>query len=93
VTEFAGTHYTTQVSSRARLTLLLVLIGAIVYVLISPLPELAATSNLKFPVFALAVVIFFLNLPAGEPRSAALFRYILFLDRDNLLVLTCVLLC
>lgn len=43
--------------SQAKLILLCVVIAAILYVLISPLPELAATSTLKFPIFGLVLVV------------------------------------
>jgi len=49
------------VSDRAKLILLLVVIGAILYVLISPLPELAATSTLKFPVVLVILIVFLLS--------------------------------
>ena len=54
-----GRHYTSRVSRRAKLVLLCVVIAAILYVLISPLPELAATTALKFPApaFTLFVIL------------------------------------
>ena len=54
--ELEHAHYTTSVCSRAKLILLCVVIAAILYVLISPLPELAATT-LKLPIFSLILVV------------------------------------
>jgi hypothetical protein len=45
------------VSGRVKWILLLVVLGAILYVLISPLPELAATSTLNFPVLPVIIVV------------------------------------
>ena len=50
------------VSGRLKFLLLMVVVAAILYVLISPLPELAATSTLNFPVLPLIVILIVPNL-------------------------------
>ena len=50
------------VSGRLKFLLLVVVVAAILYVLISPLPELAATSTLNFPVVPLIIVLLVQNL-------------------------------
>ncbi|HKR83707.1 MAG TPA: hypothetical protein VJS37_05995 [Terriglobales bacterium] len=50
------------VSSRLKFLLLMVVVAAILYVLISPLPELAATSTLNFPVLPLIIILIVPNL-------------------------------
>jgi len=49
------------VSRLTKLILLWVVIGAILYVLISPLPELAATSTLKLPVLSVIFIVLLLS--------------------------------
>ena len=80
--------------SWTRAILLGVVIVAIVYVLISPLPELDATSTLTYPVFPLILLSivmpgFFLHIPASAwcPRFASLS------EGDILQAKTCVMLC
>ena len=82
------------VSYRAKLTLLTVVMAAILYVLISPLPELAATSALHLPVFALTVlVVLFLACPSEASRFSSYARVVGFVERDTLLARECVRLC
>jgi hypothetical protein len=50
------------VSGRLKFLLLLVVVAAILFVLISPLPEPAATSTLNFPVLPLIIVLIVPNL-------------------------------
>ena len=50
------------VSGRLKFLLLMVVVAAILYVLISPLPELAATSTLNFPVLPLIIILMVPNL-------------------------------
>lgn len=50
------------VSGRLKFLLLMVVVAAILYVLISPLPELAATSTLNFPVLPLIIILIVPNL-------------------------------
>ena len=81
------------VSYRVKLTLLSVVIAAILYVLISPLPELAATSALNVPVFVLTLLVFLLVAPSAASRLAWRTRTVTFLERDTLLAQECVRLC
>jgi hypothetical protein len=55
------------VGGRTKIILLGAVIAAILYVLISPLPELAATSTLKFPLLPLVLIV--LLLGAQLPSS------------------------
>jgi len=82
------------VHSQAKLILLCVVIAAILYVLISPLPELAATSTLKLPIFSLILVVllligFGLEIPLFRWRQ----RVVCFSECHLLLAFTCVRLC
>ena len=85
--------YTIVVSYRVRLAVLSVVIAAILYVLISPLPELAATSALDLPVFALILLVLFLTEPSPVSRLAWGMGAVTFLERDTLLARECVRLC
>jgi hypothetical protein len=58
------------VSGRLKFLLLIVVVAAILYVLISPLPELAATSTLNFPVLPLIIVFLVHNLVVSMRTSA-----------------------
>lgn len=62
-----------RVNRRLKFLLLMVVVAAILYVLISPLPELAATSTLNFPVLPLLIVFLVQNLVicvrASAPQS------------------------
>ena len=79
-------------SGHLKFLLLLVVVAAILYVLISPLPELAATSTLNFPVFPLVIVVLLLqDLVRSLFRSGAPTADIS-LD-DDLPSRNCVLLC
>ena len=77
---------------RAKVVLLGVVLAAILYVLISPLPELAATSSLQFPVFAAVLVLLLLG-PVASPRLACLLRTPFLYERHGLLARSCVRLC
>jgi len=81
------------VSYRAKLVLLGVVLVAILYVFISPMPELAATSTLKFPVFPLIFIVLILLSPTGSPRPAGFLSDASWFDGNILLVRTCVRLC
>ena len=81
------------VSYRAKLALLSVVIAAILYVLISPLPELAATSASGLPVFTLILLVLLLAVPPSLSRLAGCSRAVTFLERDTLLAQECVRLC
>lgn len=50
------------VNGRLKFLLFMVVVAAILYVLISPLPELAATNTLNFPVLPLMIVLLMQNL-------------------------------
>ena len=82
------------VCSQAKLILLGVVIAAILYVLISPLPELAAVSTLNLPDFALVLL---LMLGIGSTLEIPLFTWheqiVCFSEHHSTLELTCVRLC
>ncbi len=59
-----------RVSRRLKFILLMVVVAAMLYVLISPLPELAATSTLNFPVLPLAIILLVQNLAVCVRGSA-----------------------
>ena len=81
-------------SVRAKRAILGGVIAAILYVLISPLPELDATHLLNFPPADLMLlVVFLLSLPASRPLPAWLRREAFVAEGDNLLAQTCVRLC
>lgn len=81
-------------SYRTKLTVLAVVIAAILYVRISPLPELAAHSALKSPVVTfMTLVVLFFALVLEPPRSAWRMPTIALCERDTLLARTCVRLC
>ena len=81
-------------SNRTKLTVLAVVIAAILYVRISPLPELAAHSALKSPVvtFMTLVILFFGSL-LEFPRSILRVPVMVMGERETVLALTCVRLC
>jgi len=93
----------TEIQSRIKLPhvrgwtkviLLGVVISAILYVLVSPLPELDATSTLNFPVFPLMLLS--ILIPGfGLPNSLLGWwgRVALLSERDILQGKTCVMLC
>jgi len=81
------------VSYRAKLVLLIVVLGAILYVLISPLPELAATSNLKFAVLPLLLIVLILCSFATGSRVLEIWRNLGFTNSQLLLARSCVMLC
>ena len=81
------------VSHRAKLVVLGVVLGAILYVLISPLPELAATNTLKFPVFPLILILLILLSPTDSPRLVTHSGEADWSDCHILLGRTCVMLC
>jgi len=82
------------VRNRGKLILLGAVIGAILYVLISPLPELAATSTLKLPSFGLILLIVLLTGPPPEiPLSPWYEQIVCFCERHSMLAFTCVRLC
>jgi hypothetical protein len=92
--EVEDSHYTTSVRNRGKLILLGVVIGAILYVLISPLPELAATSTLKLPGFGLILLIVLLIGPPPEIHLSPWYEQIVcFCERHSMLAFTCVRLC
>lgn len=81
-------------SNRTKLTVLAVVIAAILYVRISPLPELAAHGAIKSPIisFMTLVILFFASVL--EPPHLVWHAPKVILDnRDTLLALTCVRLC
>lgn len=81
-------------SNRTKLTVLAVVIAAILYVRISPLPELAAHSAIKSPVMIfMTLVILFFGSVLELPRSIWRVPVIVMGERDTLLALTCVRLC
>jgi hypothetical protein len=81
------------VSGRAKLVLLLVIIAAILYVLISPLPELAATSSLKFPVLPFLLIILLTGVLVAPERKIFWMRITSVSERDILWSRSPVLLC
>ena len=84
--------YTTCVSSRAKQALLGGVIVAILYVLISPLPELDASHLLHFPAVSLIFVVLLLISPLAPPLPRHL-RFTFPGERDTFLAQTCVRLC
>ena len=81
-------------SNRTKLTVLAVVIVAILYVRISPLPALAAHSAIKSPVILfMTLVILFFGSVLEFPCSIWRVPTIVFVDRDTLLARTCVRLC
>jgi uncharacterized membrane protein len=81
------------VSYRAKLILLGFVLVAILYVLISPLPELAVTSTLKFPVFPLILIVLVLLAFTGSSRLLGMFGDVGTSDSHVLLARSCVMLC
>jgi len=81
------------VSYRAKLVLLIVVLGAILYVLISPLRELAATSNLKFAVLPLLFIVLILSSHAAGVQLLRIWRNLGFTNSQILLARSCVMLC
>lgn len=80
-----------RVNGRLKFLLLMVVVAAILYVLISPLPELAATNILNFPVLPLIIVLLVQNLVISVWASAVQIMDVS-LD-DDLASRNCVLLC
>lgn len=80
-----------RVNGRLKFLLLMVVVAAILYVLISPLPELAATNILNFPVLPLIIVLLVQNLVISVWASAVQIMDVS-LD-DDLPSRNCVLLC
>ncbi len=80
-----------RVNGRLKFLLLMVVVAAILYVLISPLPELAATNILNFPVLPLIIVLLVQNLVITVWASAVQIMDVS-LD-DDLPSRNCVLLC
>ena len=81
-------------SYRTKLTVLAVVIAAILYVRVSPLPELAAHSSLKSPVMAfMTLVILFFDSLLEFPRSIWRTPAMIVGERDTLLARQCVRLC
>ena len=81
-------------SSRTKLTVLAVVIAAILYVRISPLPELAVHSAIKSPVIMfMTLVILFFGSVLEVPGSIWRVPPIVSADLDTLLARTCVRLC
>ena len=90
----ARRHYTIRVSARAKLLILTGVIAAILYVLISPLPELDATHLLHFPPQALTLLALLLfPLPSAQRLPGWLRRDAFVADGDCLIAQTCVRLC
>ena len=83
------------VSYRAKLILLGFILAAILYVLISPLPELAATSTLKLHLFPLPLILVVLILlsPCCGIRPARLSDDAPWSDCQFFLGRNCVMLC
>ena len=80
--------------SQAKLILLCVVIAAILYVLISPLPELAATSTLKLPIVGLIfVVVLLIGFRLEIPLSPWYEQVVCCSGHNSLLAFTCVRLC
>ena len=81
-------------SYRAKLVLLVVVLGAILYVLISPLPELAATSNLKFVILPLLFfIVLLVSAPSAKLGLLRIWRNLDFTNSQTLLARSCVMLC
>ena len=80
------------VSGRLKFLLLVVVVAAILYVLISPLPELAATSTLNFPVIPLIIVVLVVPNLVKVTRTSAVQITDVWLDED-LPSRNCALLC
>ncbi len=80
-----------RVNGRLKFLLLMVVVAAILYVLISPLPELAATNILNFPVLPLIIVLLVQN-PVISVWASAVQIMDVSLD-DDLPSRNCVLLC
>lgn len=80
-----------RVNGRLKFLLLMVVVAAILYVFISPLPELAATNILNFPVLPLIIVLLVQNLVISVWASAVQIMDVS-LD-DDLPSRNCVLLC
>ena len=81
-------------SARAKLLILSGVIAAILYVLISPLPELDATHLLSFPPQVLILLVLLLFPLPSDPRLPAWLRRDAFVaDGDTLIAQTCVRLC
>jgi hypothetical protein len=94
VTEIRNRIKLAAVSSRAKLILLGLLIAAILYVLISPLPELAATSSLNVHLFSLVILIIILITPPGAEARHELLRNLSFWrEFSDFLDRSCVRLC
>jgi hypothetical protein len=91
MTEFVSRIKLMRVSRRLKFLLLIVVVAAILYVLISPLPELAATSTLNFPVLPLVIVLLVPSLAVCVRSSAPQATDVL-LD-DDLPSRNCALLC
>jgi hypothetical protein len=91
MTEIVTSIKLMAVSGRLKLALLIVVIAAILYVLVSPLPELAATSTLNFPVAPLIIVLLVPNL-LETARTPAVQMADVWLDED-LPSRNCALLC
>lgn len=68
-------------SDRLKFLLLVVVVAAILYVLISPLPELAATSTLNFPVVPLIIALIVPSL-VNMARTPAVQITHVWLDED-----------
>jgi len=82
------------VSTRAKRAVLGGVIAAILYVLISPLPELDATHLLNFPAPALMLlVVLLLTVPDPPPLPSWLRQAGFVAQGDTLLAQTCVRLC
>ena len=81
------------VSCRAKLILLGVVLVAILYVLISPLPELAATSNLKFAVLPLLLIVLILSAGAYGSRPLRIWGNVGCTNSQTLMARSCVMLC
>jgi hypothetical protein len=82
------------VRSWTKAILLGVVIAAILYVLISPLPELDATSRLNFPLFPLMLLsILMPGFCLPIPELAWWGRIASLSERDILQAKTCVMLC
>jgi hypothetical protein len=81
------------VSYRAKLVLMVVVLAAILYVLISPLPELAATSNLKFAVLPLLLIVLILLAQASDSRPLRIWGNLACANSQTLLARSCVMLC
>ena len=80
------------VSYRAKLVLLGVVLAAIMYVLISPLPELAATSSLKLVVLPLLLIMLIL-ISGGDSRPHRIRSNFDWPNSQIWLAQSCVMLC